>query len=186
MLKLFIRIIRKCALDWWEKMYFTAYPLPAPVPLDNQFTIHWPRIPVSLKCHGGASSLCVGVIDPFGKEIGSLDTNSERVLVPLIETNLVRTRQSSTPKLSPNSISPKDGGQVRWQVLSKKEMLPFCIPAWGSGGWGLRNLRSPRGWCGISYVAEMVEIISSILLGGLLFDVPKVDNRQRRIVRRII
>ena len=77
-----------------EKMYVTAHSLPAPVPLDDQFTTHWPRIPVSFKCHGGAWSLCIGVIDPFGKEFGSLDTNSARVLIPLLERNLVRLQAS--------------------------------------------------------------------------------------------
>jgi len=81
-----------------EKMYVTAHSLPAPVPLDDRFTTHWPIIPVSLKCHGGGSSLCVGVIDPFGKEFGSLDTNSARVLVPLLERNLVRLQASVLPR----------------------------------------------------------------------------------------
>ena len=49
---------------------------------------------------------------------------------------------------------------------------------------GLRKwwLRFPESkvaewWCGISYVAEMVEIVSLIILGGLLLDISKVDNR---------
>ncbi|PWW73121.1 hypothetical protein C7212DRAFT_365909 [Tuber magnatum] len=81
-----------------EKMYVTAHSLPAPIPLDDRFTTHWPRIPVSLKCHGGGSSLCVGVIDPFGKEFGSLDTNSARVLVPLLERKLVRLQTIVLPR----------------------------------------------------------------------------------------
>ena len=52
-------------------MYVTTDSLPAPVPLDHRFTTHWPRIPASLKCHGNALLLCVGGIDPFGKEFGS-------------------------------------------------------------------------------------------------------------------
>jgi len=43
-------------------------------------------------------SLCVGVIDPFGKEFGSLDTNSAIVLVPLPERNLVRLQASVLPR----------------------------------------------------------------------------------------
>ncbi|CAZ80188.1 unnamed protein product [Tuber melanosporum] len=79
-------------------MYVTAHSLPAPIPLEDRFTTHWPRIPVSLKCHGGGSSLSVGVIDPFGKEFGSLDTNSARVLVPLLERNLVRLQTIVLPR----------------------------------------------------------------------------------------
>jgi len=81
-----------------EKMYVTAYSLPAPVPLDDRFSTHWPRIPVSLKCHGGALSLCVGVIDPFKKEFSSLESNSAGVLVPLLERNLVRLQASVLPR----------------------------------------------------------------------------------------
>jgi len=51
---------------------------------------------------------------------------------------------------------------------------------------GFAESKITEGWCGISYVAEMVEIISLIIHGGLLFDVSKVNNRQRRIRRRII
>ena len=51
---------------------------------------------------------------------------------------------------------------------------------------GLAESQIAEGWCSISYVAEMVEIISSIIPGGLLFNVSKADNWQRRIVRRII
>jgi len=50
---------------------------------------------------------------------------------------------------------------------------------------GFAESQITEGWRGISYVAEMVEIIGLIILGGLLFDVSKVDNRQRRIMRRI-
>ena len=89
-----------------EKMYVTAHSLPAPDPLDDRFPSHWPRIPVSLKCHGGASSLCVGVIDPFGKEFGSLDTNSARVLVPLLERNLVRLQAAVLPRRKQQDYRP--------------------------------------------------------------------------------
>ena len=34
-----------------------------------------------------------------------------------------------------------------------------------------------KGWCGISYVAELVETESLIIHGGLLFDISEVDNR---------
>ena len=56
------------------------------------------------------------------------------------------------------------------------------------GKWrlGLAESKITEGWCSISYVAEMVEIVGLIILGGLLFDVSKVDNRQRRIMRWII
>ena len=53
-------------------------------------------------------------------------------------------------------------------------------------GLGFAESKITEGWRGISYVGEMVEIISLIILGGLLFDVSKVNNRQRRIIRRII
>ena len=45
--------------------------------------------------------------------------------------------------------------------------------------WWLRFAESKvaEGWCGISYVAEMVEIVSLIILGGLLFDISKINNR---------
>ena len=81
-----------------EKMYVTAHSLPAPVPFNDRFTTHWPRIPVSLRCHGSAPPLYVGVMDPFGKGFGSLDTNSARALVPLPERNLVRLEGSVLPR----------------------------------------------------------------------------------------
>ena len=79
-------------------MHVTAHSLLAPVPLGDRYTNHWPRIPVSLKCHGGSLSLCVGDIDRLGKEFGSLDTNSARVLVPLLERNLVGLQAGVLPR----------------------------------------------------------------------------------------
>ncbi|RPA94496.1 hypothetical protein L873DRAFT_1701063 [Choiromyces venosus 120613-1] len=96
-------------------MYVTAHSLPAPIPLDDRFPTHWPRIPVSLECHGGGSSLCVGVMDPFGKEFGSLDTNSARVLVPLLERNLVRLQTIVLPrKKQPDHLpGPETDGKYK-------------------------------------------------------------------------
>ena len=54
-----------------EKMYVTAYSLPALVLLDDWITTYWLRILVLLKCHGSASSLGIGAINPFGEEFGS-------------------------------------------------------------------------------------------------------------------
>jgi len=51
---------------------------------------------------------------------------------------------------------------------------------------GFAESKIAEGWCRISYVAEMEEIESLIILGGLLLDISKVNNRQRRIRRRII
>ena len=42
---------------------------------------------------------------------------------------------------------------------------------------GFAESKVAEGWCGISYVAEMVEIVSLIILGGLLPDVSKVNYR---------
>jgi len=42
---------------------------------------------------------------------------------------------------------------------------------------GFAESKITEGWCRIPYVAEMVEIVSLIILGGLLFDVSEVDNR---------
>ena len=81
-----------------EKMYVTTYSLPAPVPLDDLFTTHWPRILVSLKCHGSASSLCMGAINSFGEQFGSLDTNRARVLVLLLGRSLVLLQASALPR----------------------------------------------------------------------------------------
>ena len=73
-----------------EKMCAMANSLLTLVPLDDRFTNHRPRIPVSLNFHSGASSLWVDVIYPLGKEFGPLDANSTRVLVQFRERNLVR------------------------------------------------------------------------------------------------
>jgi len=86
--------IQEVCFGLMEKMYVTDHSLPAPVPLNDQFTTHWPRIPVPLKYHGGAWSLRAGAMDPFGKEFGSLHSNSSRVLVPLLESNLERLQAS--------------------------------------------------------------------------------------------
>ena len=96
-------------------MYVRTHSLHAPVLLDDRFTTHWPRTLVSLKCHGRASSSCMGGIDPFGKEFGSLDTNSARVLVLLLERNLVRLQATVLQrKKQPGYLpGPEPGGKCK-------------------------------------------------------------------------
>ncbi|PUU82624.1 hypothetical protein B9Z19DRAFT_1120377 [Tuber borchii] len=87
-------------------MYFKAHSLLAPIPLDDWDTSHLPKIPVSLKFHGGALSFCVGVMGPFRREFGSLGTNSPRGLVLLLGRDLVRL----------------------WEAVLKREKQPGHLP----------------------------------------------------------
>ena len=79
----------------------------APVLLGDWYTNHWPRIPVSLKFHAGSLSLCVGDIGPLGRGFGSPDAHGARVLVPLLERNLVGLQAGALPRKKQPSHLPR-------------------------------------------------------------------------------
>jgi SNF2-related domain len=91
---------------------------------------HWPPIAVTLRRAGSAAALMVAVHDPHGTEFATLDVNTARGIVPLMDKRIIRL----VARLMPRPTQGEKVGQsiskhynILIHMYGKKKM------AWGIG-----------------------------------------------------